>query len=97
MPGGLYAAELAQTQPPGTSPGCWGKREAAKNTQTNREADSEEKEEPQTKQTGRRGELRTKELATGGYPRPVSHFASASSHLQSTEIHLQLCPFPDTP
>ena len=81
---------------PGTSPGCWGKREAAKKTQTNRDADSEEKEEPWTKQTRRRGEIKTKELVTG-YPRPVSHFASASLHLQSTETHLQLCPFPDTP
>lgn len=35
-----------------------------------------------------RGEIKTKELVSG-YPRSVS--------LQSIEMHLQLCPFPDTP
>lgn len=56
-----------------------GEREAAKKTQTNREADSEEKEELCTKQTRRRGELKTRELVTG-YPRPVSHFTGTSLH-----------------
>lgn len=43
-----------QTQPLGTSSGCWGKTEVAKKIQTNREANSEEKEKPWTTQAGRR-------------------------------------------
>lgn len=44
---------------------------------------------------GRRGEIETEKLVTT-YPISVSHFASASLHLQSTGTHLQLCPFPDS-
>lgn len=49
VPGGLHATQLSprpwQTQPIWTSPGCWGKTGPARKTQTNKEADREEKEE----------------------------------------------------
>lgn len=49
VPGRLHATQLSpgpwQTQLTWTSPGCWEKIEAARKTQTNKEADSEEKEE----------------------------------------------------